>query len=237
MNYRLSPHPAHPTDDPAHAAKHPQHIHDVLEALAWLRGAYGVGASRRWVAVGHSCGATLALQLCMDRAWTAAGHPLDAEAAAAAAAAAAAEGERAAAPPVAVVGLEGLYDLPLLARNHEGEPVYGEILRGAFGGDEGVWRAASPVSGRFESSWPRGRVVVLGQSVEDELVEWEQVEVMAGLLRGQGWMEREEGEGEGRPAKELVVMGLKGSHDGIWEEGAQLARAIEVAVAGLFGEE
>lgn len=65
MNYRLSPYPSHPTDpsnpaDPARNVKHPDHINDVLAAILYLQDKYCF--EERYILVGHSCGATLAMQ-------------------------------------------------------------------------------------------------------------------------------------------------------------------------------
>lgn len=80
--------------------------------------------------------------------------------------------------------------------------------------------AVSPTSGEYEESWPDGRVVVLAHSREDELVEWEQVDLMERALKAQGW--------DGASTeRRLDLIELKGKHDQVWEEGKELARAIE----------
>ena len=127
-------------------------------------------------------------------------------------------------PPVAVVGLEGLYDLPKLVEWHRGEPEYRAFVANAFG--EKGWEGVSPTSGDFDESWPDGRVVVLGYSEADSLVEPEQVELMRGALGKQGWS----GEGERR----VLVFELEGDHDEVWETG-DAARAVECAVREVLG--
>lgn len=162
IDYRLSPHPDHPTsaNDPDHNACHPDHLEDVVDALVWLQ-------SRRaadYILVGHSAGATLAFQACLAQ------RP----------------GLK---HPIAVVGLCGLYDLPALFQNHLDQPVYRAIVEGAFGEDQSVWKSASPTSGRYETMWPGGQCVVLAHSCEDELVERDQFERMHKHLLDQGWAE------------------------------------------------
>ncbi|KAK7535818.1 Alpha/Beta hydrolase protein [Phyllosticta citribraziliensis] len=171
LHYRLSPYPTHPThptrlppDTTAaalegRAVAHPAHRDDVLEALAALRRLYAVGSQRPFVLLGHSCGATLALQVLPHL-------------------------EEAGALPRAVAGISGIYDVPRFAANHGDVPVYAEILAGAFGGDGGsvddamraAWAEASPV--RVAPVLKRLQRVVLAQSRVDGLVEWEQVELM-----------------------------------------------------------
>ena len=66
INYRLSPHPEFPQDPDKTSnyelrnAKHPDHINDVLTAIADLQRRYGFESN--YVLIGHSVGATLALQ-------------------------------------------------------------------------------------------------------------------------------------------------------------------------------
>ncbi|KAK8156159.1 Alpha/Beta hydrolase protein [Phyllosticta citrichinensis] len=171
LHYRLSPYPTHPThptrlarDTTAaqlegRAVAHPAHRDDVLEALAALRRLYAVGTARAFVLLGHSCGATLALQVLPQLA-------------------------EEQALPRAVAGISGIYDVPRFAANHGDVPVYAEILAGAFGGDgdsvddamRAAWAEASPV--RVAAVLARLQRVVLAQSRADGLVEWEQVELM-----------------------------------------------------------
>ena len=102
INYRLSPYPSHPTNpsdpsDPARNAKHPDHINDVLTAMLYLQETYHF--RDQYILVGHSCGATLALQVAMKRYW---GSQYESTFAL----------ELNVEPPRAVVGLEGIYDIP-----------------------------------------------------------------------------------------------------------------------------
>ncbi len=210
INYRLSPNPSHPRDpsnpsDPARNAKHPDHINDVLAAILYLQETYHF--EDRYILAGHSCGATLAFQVAMKRYW---GSQYESTFAL----------ELNVVLPLAVVGVEGLYDLTALVKHHSGESEYRDFVSNAFGSDERVWVAVSPTSGEYEESWPDGRVVVLAHSREDELVEWEQVDLMERALKAQGW--------DGASTeRRLDLIELKGKHDQVWEEGKELARAIE----------
>lgn len=215
IHYRLSPYPNHPTHptrlDPkstearieGRSVAHPTHQEDVLQALAWLRDAYNLADPDRqsgawsYVLVGHSCGATLALQAAIKLKL----------------------------PPVAVAGIAGIYDIPTFAQNHVDVPVYGEILAGAFGGgpiDQSMkkrWEEASPAHAvkQHDSGWGLRRLV-LAQSRADELVEWEQTE----LMRGQA-----------QKSFPVQVLEIGGHHDQCWQDGDGVAQTIEALLTGL----
>ena len=158
--------------------------------------------------VGHSCGATLALQAVM-RQWSANTS---------------AEGSSTdhTALPVAIVGLEGIYNLQLLRDTYREYPIYQELLEGAFGADEEVWQKASPIHGEFAKAWENGKVSIIAHSKDDEKVDMLQAESMLRALKRQ----------ERRGRKDRFVE-LKGKHDEIWQGGRELARAIEVAFSLL----
>ncbi|KAF2019137.1 alpha/beta-hydrolase [Aaosphaeria arxii CBS 175.79] len=223
INYRLSPYASHPTapSDPHDAARnvrHPSHVRDVAAALRYLRAEHGV---ERWIGVGHSCGATLLLQYV-------AGIGLDDV-----------RGRNDGLE--ALVLLEGIYDVPLMLRNHvpPGCPegiarIYREFVEGAFGegGDE-VYRKVSPVAGAYgRESVGRGlKLVALGYSAEDELVESEQREAMLRVLKGDGWVDSVDEIAEGKGLVEC--RDLQGAHDWIWEDGRQIAAVIEEVVGRI----
>ena len=244
LNYSLSPYPSHPEQpsdpaDPARNAAHPQHIRDVARAVRFLQRAYGV---RRWIAAGHSCGATLLLQL-------AAGIGLEG------ASDSASDGDdsptslQPSGGPEALVLTAGIYNIPLLLANHAPpscpapiSAIYTDIITGAFGPDKAAYRAASPVAGKYgRAAWPNGRLVVLAHSYEDELVERAQRDVMCVALDREGWaIVMEEGDdegvlGAGSARRVLEVRDLKGSHDFVWEDGEQVARLLGDAIARLVG--
>ena len=128
-------------------------------------------------------------------------------------------------PPVAIVGLEGLYDLPALVAYHRAEPEYAAFVTNAFGSEEG-WKAVSPTSGVFGESWVEGRVVVLAHSRGDSLVETEQPELMRAGLEALGWGEKGE--------RRVLMFELCGDHDEVWETG-DAGRAVEFAVGEVLG--
>lgn len=229
LNYRLSPYPSHPTSpssptDSARNAKHPDHIRDIAAAIGFLRKEYGVN---RWVGAGHSCGATLLLQLVggigLDEADTRDGGP---------------EG---------LVLLCGIYSIPLLLRNHDPpacpehiSEIYYSFVAAAFGPDphKDIYRSVSPIAGKFGTEqWRNGRLMVLAHSYEDGLIERQQRDVMCVALDREGWgIVMEEGDGEaevGEESRVLEVRDLKGGHDWIWEDGEQVALLLADVVGRL----
>jgi hypothetical protein len=130
--------------------------------------------------------------------------------------------------PSAVVGIEGLYDLPALVKYHADMPVYRQFVAGAFGEDESVWRDESPAlaNQRLKTLWRTTDLVLLAHSREDGLVEWEQVEAM------QRAMETHRPNGELKSA--MQVLELTGTHDEVWERGEGVARAIQLTVGYVF---
>jgi kynurenine formamidase len=231
------------SDDPSRNAVHPGHVRDVLLGLRWLEKEYGVGSKWAYIAVGHSCGATLAFQIVMDRQWKAPvpGKPALFEKILSFASSG--DQEHTLRPPVAVVGLEGVYDFPLLLENHADNDEYKTFIRDAFGEDQEVWEKASPIAGDYSDRWPEGHLVILGQSPEDELVDWPQVDAMVKVLQDQGWKQRSEGRLQAARrdswigGKQFFVTYLKGTHDEVWEKGTELSRTIEFALRVFFNEE
>lgn len=213
LNYGLSPRPGEFTLDPARNREHPQHLRDVLAALRFLRREYGVGARDGWafVAMGHSCGATMVFQLAMGllprEQGGESGFGVDV------------------AKPVALVGLEGLYDLPLMVENHEDVPYYAAFVASAFGYDEKLWKRVSPVSADVSKIWKDTKCVVLGMSEEDELVEWEQVEVMYRHVNSSAAMEKDQ---------TCKLVKLTGKHDECWSKGDGIIKALKTTLAAIF---
>ncbi|KAF1941858.1 alpha/beta-hydrolase [Clathrospora elynae] len=241
LNYRLSPYPSHPSDpsspsDEERNAQHPQHIRDVCDGIKYLQQEYGM---KRWIGVGQSCGATLLLQLVAgigtkDLPTESSKQP-DPQA------------YNTSPGPEALILLAGIYNLPLLLRNHSPPTcseqiaqIYRDIATGAFGADPSVYTPVSPVSGSYTpSQWPEGRLLLLCHSYEDELVERAQRDVMCVALDRSGWSlvmevgdEEDEVRAEGR--RVLNVRDLKGKHDWVWKDGDQIAKLI-AEVAGRLG--
>jgi hypothetical protein len=217
ISYRLSAHPSFPQDaetTPASQlrnASHPDHLVDVLSSIDFLQAIFGFGNT--YILVGHSCGATLALQTIMRR------HILGEEKF---------SGFR---NPEAIVGVAGIYDIRLLCDCHE-NPAYNAFTVGAFGSDEELWDSVSPANFQgFKYAWPEGKALALVSSEGDELVDEKQIEVM--IDRSQDL--------DGATKVE-VMKDLKERHNDIWGKGAEMARVIDtvlkeyVSVRKVMGE-
>lgn len=171
INYRVSQFPTHPTlpydavkddhSDPAREAVHPDHLNDVLHAFALLR-TFGL-TDHSYILSGHSCGACLAFQAILQPP---AYYSIDVPDVPC---------------PAAVLGLNGLYDLPALVNgldaSHEHlRAEYETMLTFAFGANRDVWAAASPTRfdpreiGQRVQAGLAPRLVVLDESVDDQLV-------------------------------------------------------------------
>ncbi|KAH0137740.1 alpha/beta-hydrolase, partial [Aureobasidium melanogenum] len=223
LDYRLSPYPSHPTspsspDDNSRNVQHPEHLNDVLGVLSFLGSNTGEeiglkngGSTRlpdtrsitagRYVLCGHSCGATLAMQA---TAILSAGHG-------------------AIRPPVALLGMEGIYDIAALVATHT-HPAYREFVTAAFGQNEKTWVTASQLVGKLEK-W-RGNVLLV-QSSSDELVDMEQTESLIEKLVVQGFT-RTSSTSTGNQGKQVSKMVIDCLHDEVWEKGTELAKAIKV---------
>jgi hypothetical protein len=142
--------------------------------------------------------------------------------------------------------ISGIYNLPLLIRNHLPpttpeyiSEIYKNFIIGAFGEDQAEWQAVSPVSGKYNAQqWPEGKLLVLCHSYEDELVERAQRDVMCVALDREGFNivmevgdDEDEVKAEGR--RVVNVRDLKGGHDWIWEDGKQIAILAAEAVERL----
>lgn len=121
---------------------------------------------------------------------------------------------------MAVVSLAGIADFRALRNAHLGaRDLYEEFITGALG-DEGGDDRWSKGEALGEGMPSTVRVVVLGQSRGDQLVEWGQVELLEqGVKRGRkkGWHGR------------IRVVELEGEHE-VWEEGKEVARCVRLAV-------
>ncbi|KAB5563080.1 Alpha/Beta hydrolase protein [Coniochaeta sp. 2T2.1] len=220
IDYRLSPHPEFPQDEgttPANKlrnAKHPDHLSDVRSALAFLRREFKIGnrqgeGETPYVLYGHSCGATMALQVIMGGAEV----EVSPESVPA---------------PAGVVGLEGLYDL--VGVNNRFKGAYTAMIAGAFGDDEEVWKRVSPArfEGKFSQTWEGSEtgVVVLAHSPEDELVDMAELDAMEARLRG------EKGQGQA-PLHVQAKKDLKGNHDEVAQNGGMVAGVL-IETVGLL---
>ncbi|KAI7157806.1 hypothetical protein KC349_g5363 [Hortaea werneckii] len=232
INYRLSPYPSHPQSpsnpsDPARNAHHPDHLNDILAALRHLQDTFSFGT--RYLLVGHSCGATLAFQVAMmqHQQQQLKSSPLTAPVP----------------PPLALLAVEGLYDLPALVAYHSDSPIYQHLITNAFGPNTQDWARASPTTlstsvqvpppHQQQDAWPN--LIVLAHSRQDELVEWQQVDLMHAALKESGRFDEvgrgEGGDGGGR----LKLIELNGAHDDVWREGGELARAVRETLQVVRG--
>ncbi len=217
LNYTLSQFPTHPSlpydagkddhADPAREATHPQHVSDVLHGLALLS-SFGL-TDASYILSGHSCGASLAFQAALQdpRHYGLEDH-LDPPC------------------PAAVLGLNGLYDLPELVHglgaSHEHlRDDYAMLLSNAFGGDTGNWSAASPA--RFDPAEIAERVadgkvprlVVLDQSTEDQLVPMNQKARLAANL------------GNVKGLRSVPGHQCTGKHAAPWEQGIMIWKSLQ----------
>lgn len=217
INYTISQFPAHPVipydaikdnhSDPAREAFHPQHISDVLHGLDLLR-SFGIN-DHSYILSGHSCGACIAFQTILQSpAFYGLDYVPDAPA------------------PAALLGLNGLYDLPSLVNGldaaHENlSKDYEMLLSNAFGSDKDKWSAASP--SRFDSATITARVlkrkapnlVILDHSADDQLVPMNQQEMLIAKLN--------------KVAELWLVEGHRctGKHAVPWEEGLIIWQSIQ----------
>jgi kynurenine formamidase len=170
-----------------------------VRAIGKLQADYGFG--KRYLLVGHSCGATLAYQVAMG-IWSGLGR-----------------GEGEIDLPLGILGVEGIYDLPVLKKNWKDVPAVQDFIKAAFAQNDLV--EDSPTNGKFARSWPNGRLAMVAYSKEDQLIEAEQADLMVKCLK-------KENEAWG------TFLELKGDHDEVWmEPGYEMARAILKALVTL----
>lgn len=193
INYRLSKHTnfPQPSDTPAYELRNavwPEHLDDVLNGIKQLQTTYGFGSN--YVLAGHSVGAQLALLVAVKAE------------------------EHGIAVPAVVLGLSGIYDFPLIHRDH---PEYKALTFNAM--KEGEEVAASPITWAEKYELLGIKHVMLGHSKDDGLVPWNQVDVMVEALE------------KASKGKDYVsVVELHGAHNDIWRDGKESARAILAAL-------
>jgi len=210
INYRLSPYPSHPRnpsgrDDPTRNAKHPDHLKDVYYQIHRLQEKYRFG--HNYILIGHSCGATLALQTCSVAQNKLDGINTDYDV-----------------PkitlPLTCLGVEGIYDIPLLVETHASIPIYRTFTEDAFGNDEVAWLRASPVN--MSMRLANVQDVIIAHSPDDELVELEQASIMLNVLQKQMLL---------GCTRSLTM--THGTHQEVWQNGSELAGLIETAITSL----
>lgn len=220
VDYRLSPHPDFP-QDPATTpwaqlrnAKHPDHLHDVRTALAFLQEKYGLGD--RYILVGHSCGATLAFQIVMNNVSGASTAVIS--------------------KPRAIAGVCGIYDLRLLRDDFKQYLSVEQFIQGAFGNDEHTWDRVSPASvtrpAGVVAGWTNGRVATLASSLGDSLINASQALAMEDTLVA--WKESRASQSGGTGEKSIIILrDLREEHDDVWAKGEELAKVITRTVESL----
>ncbi|TGO12899.1 hypothetical protein BTUL_0080g00190 [Botrytis tulipae] len=205
INYRLSSHPSFPQDSsstPRHEyrnARHPDHLQDICSALSYLQSKYSI--EDQYLLVGHSCGATLSMQISMGKEYL---HSCGIS-----------DEDLNFKLPRYVLGVAGIYDLRLLRETHP-HPAYNEFLTQAFGSDEKLWDEVSPARfSNFEEIGKSEKILAFTTSPDDELVDEIQIDVMVQNLQGIN----------GGVVVKNLKNHLKGTHNKIWETG-NLANAI-----------
>lgn len=234
LNYRLSPHPKHPTHpsgpdkSQGRTAKWPDHINDVRDAIQWLKTKEGLVEGQEWIVSGHSVGGTMAMMLGMDSMsnreedkswpggiWGAEGGDGSVQGRVGL------EGLR------AVVSIEGIYDFTACRDTHMHlRDMYEDFTTGAFGSKWANWERGDILrcGRRVRDSV---KVVVVGHSKEDELVEWEQAEKIMEVLnrRRSPWPRGPE------------FVELEGGHQEVVKGGVGVGRCVAAAVKMLIEKE
>ena len=160
----------------------------------------------RYILTGHSTGGSLVYQALMSTWAPRAPPPI---------------------PPLVILGVSGIYDLSLYVTDH---PDQESIIKNAFGHDVGVWEAASSALNVGKRGWRNPQLAMLAHSRDDQEVDEGQPQTMLQAL------EDHPGEygDDGRQRRNRLMM-LMGQHNELWEEGTELARAIEEAVEMVSG--
>lgn len=192
LDYRLSPHTSYPQNENTphydfNDAYWPNQPEDIIAAMQHLQKTYP--ESKRYVLVGHSVGAELAFIAALQ----ASSHGI--------------------AAPAAMLGVCGIYDFPAI---HASNPGYDSLTKNAMRPED--YKSASPACyslDKYEKIWNGEKIlVVLAAGKADELVVWDQVEIMENLLKPSKTIETE-------------VIEVYGKHNEVWETGTELARAIQ----------
>ncbi|RGP71760.1 hypothetical protein FSPOR_3126 [Fusarium sporotrichioides] len=183
-------------------AMHPDHLNDVFSGIQYLQRESDFGD--RYILTRHSCGANLAYQTLV---WEAMDKPETHVA------------------PQAIIGVAGLYDLPLLRDMGPMPPMCQQFLLAAFGKDETLWWDVSPAQyADFEALWPTGKLAVLAYCEDDKYVSSVQLDTMYQALKL--WEEKE--------GRLVLTLKLNGGHDKVWRTGSGFASAVEKSINYLL---
>jgi len=146
INYRLSSYASHSNnpsspEDPSRNVQYPSHLSDVENALLYLDKEFQI--SNHYLLIGHSAGATMALELQNPFL------PI----------------------PAGLLCVSGIYNFESFIKSHSAIPAYQEIMENAFP-DKSLWEKASPyTSYLLDLLYEKARMVVISHSEEDELLE------------------------------------------------------------------
>ena len=157
INYRLSPLPStsdNPSSpkDPSRNVHYPSHLQDVGHALLYLDKEYRI--ANRYLLVGHSAGATMALEL--HSSFPQKHIPI----------------------PAAILGISGIYHFEAFIEAHSSIPIYREFMEAAFP-NKAQWENAAPATNHEpDPIWEQVKAIIISHSQEDELVEEKQASHM-----------------------------------------------------------
>ncbi|KAI8649450.1 hypothetical protein LRP88_11377 [Fusarium phalaenopsidis] len=228
INYTLSPFTTHPTipydpkkggqQDASRGARHPGHIKDDIQAFTLLR-SLGL-QDDSYLLSGHSAGACLVFQAALfdEQYW---GPEF--------------EGITSPPRPAAVLGLNGLYDIPDLVGDlgdsHQHlQEVYEILLVQAFGENQTTWPAASPARLDVKTVTEKvakgrvARLVLLDQNPEDQLVPISQADKIERHLK------------EVQRIKVVRGHRCQGRHAAPWKEGYMIWQSV-LDVLGMLDSE
>lgn len=168
---------------------HPAHAQDAADALAWLYShaqKFQFNPEKIFL-VGHSAGGHIAATIATDPKLTEKSHV------------------------TGFVGLEGIYDIPNLAKRWPTYPNW--FLNRAFGTDQTKWAAASPTRSKVVGKTPW----LLVHSKGDELVDMGQMDGFAAHLEKAG-------------VSVKVLRPAKKTHDGVVESLSQPNDDVAAAI-------
>ena len=137
--------------------------------------------------------------------------------------------------PVAIVPHCGIYNFTTLRDAHLGDrALYDTFTTAAFGSEEhGGWEIGNCTRKKVREEV---KVVVMGHSKSDKLVEWGQCEEMRGVLEDVNGGSKVEDDGNGlQRARKAVLLEVEGDHNDIWKEGKEISRCVDMAI-GLLKE-
>ncbi|KXH40959.1 hypothetical protein CSAL01_07869 [Colletotrichum salicis] len=197
LDYRLSALPGvQPNNTPTNElqnARWPDHLIDAVAALKDLNKHYPIDGS--YIVSGHSVGAQIAFFTALETL------------------------EDPAVPkPAAVLGISGIYDLPLL---HITNPDYDYLVLNAMREDQLVEASPAKVDARKYTELGL-KAFALAHSRNDGLVPWDQVESIEATLDSLPELE-----------SKTHLVELDGAHNDIWRGGVQLAKVFTETLAIL----